>query len=102
MKLVELIENLSLDQDPIPDSIINQAIRENYSDRDITHLIEVFLRGIGSSHRVPGDCVQTLWGIQDYYCQHHQLTPRQRVYVTHKILDHWHQLGVEMRAILGL
>ena len=102
MKLVELIENLSLDRDLIPDSVINQAIRENYSDPDITHLIEVFLRGIGSHSSVPGDCVQTLWGIQDYYHQHHSLTPRQRVYATHKILEHWTQVGVEMRAVLGL
>jgi hypothetical protein len=102
MNLPELIENLWLDRDLVDPVVVNQAITTNYNDRDLVRLCEVFLRGIGKVHSVSGKIVETLWGISDYYQEHHELTPKQRVYVIQNILQNWHQVGLEMRCQLGI
>ena len=102
MNLPELIENLSLDLDELNPVVINQEIIANYSDRDLVRLTEIFLRGIGKTHSVTGQVIETLWCIGNYYQKHSELTPKQRVYIIQNILQNWHQVGIEMRASLGL
>jgi hypothetical protein len=102
MNLPELIENLSLDLDQLNPVVINREIISNYSNRDLIRLAEIFLRGIGKQHSVTGQVIETLWGIGDYYQEHRELTPKQQVYLIQNILQNWHQVGIEMRACLGL
>jgi hypothetical protein len=102
MNLAELIENLSLDLDELNPVVVNREIIANYSDRDLIKLCEIFLRGIGKTHSVAGQIVETLWGIADYYREYHELSPRQQVYIIQNILRNWHQIGLDMRCQLGL
>jgi hypothetical protein len=102
MNLPELIENLSLDLEDLNRTAINQVINQVYSCEDLINLCEIFLRGIGKQHQVNGHVISTLWGIQDYYRQYQDLTPKQRVYVIQNILNNWNQVGLDMRCQLGL
>jgi predicted DNA-binding ribbon-helix-helix protein len=102
MKLAELIENIMLDRDQLSTEAISQVVLANYRDRDLVELIRIFLRGIGSRHQVPGDLIYHLADIAHSYEEFGNLTPKQRVYVLHKIIQWWPEVGVEMRATLGL
>jgi hypothetical protein len=102
MNLPELIENLYLDRHLLDNSVVNKEIIANYNDRELVRLCEIFLRGIGKVHCVAGSIIETLWGISDFYQEHHELTPKQRVYIIHNILQNWNQIGLEMRCQLGL
>jgi hypothetical protein len=102
MNLPELLENLWLDRDLVDPVVVNREIIANYNDRDLVGLCEIFLRGIGKTSTIDGKIVATLWGISDYYQEHHELTPKQRVYVIQNILNNWNQVGLEMRCQLGL
>lgn len=102
MNLPELIENIVLDLDQLDRNVINREIVANYSDHDLVALIRIFLRGIGSMHTVNGNLVWSLADIADQYNQTHQLSPKQQVYVIQNIIENWHEMGIEMRASLGL
>lgn len=102
MRLVELIENLSLDLPDINRQVVNREILRHYSNQDLVGLADVFLRGIGKDHHVNGHVVATLWGICDYWHEYHTLTPRQQVYLIQNILDNWSQISLTMRCQLCL
>ena len=102
MNLPELIENIVLDRNQLSTSAINQVVLANYSNEELVRLIRIFLRGIGNQHQVPGDTVYHLSDIANSYTEFGDLTPRQQVYVLHNIINNWHQVGIAMRAELGL
>lgn len=102
MRLVDVIDNLSLDLDQLDRDVINREIVANYSDHDLVNLTRTFLRGIGNRHTVPGGLIWSLADMADQYSETGQLSPKQRIYIIQNILEHWHQIGVEMRAELGL
>ena len=102
MKLAELIENIVLDLDQLDRDVINREIVSNYSDHDLVALIRIFLRGIGNQHTVNGNLVWSLSDIASQFATQHQLSTKQRIFVIQNIIENWHQMGVEMRACLGL
>ena len=85
MNLPELIENLHLDLSDLNPRVVNKEIIANYSDRDFVKLIEIFLRGIGSRHEVPGKVIYTLQGISGDYQEHENLTNEQKTYAIGRI-----------------
>jgi hypothetical protein len=102
MNLTELVENIVLDRHELTTDAISQVVLANYSDLDLVNLTRTFLRGIGNCHQVPGNLVFHLTDIADSYKEFGRLTPRQQRYVLHNIINYWNEMGVEMRATLGL
>jgi hypothetical protein len=100
MRLVDLIENCHLDRHILNKTVVNKTICEHYSDRDLVSVIEVFLRGIGKHHAVPGNVVATFWGLCDWYREHKSFTPKQQVYIIQNLIDHWDQINLEMRSTI--
>jgi hypothetical protein len=102
MQLPELFENLSLDLAMLDRDVINREIVANYSDQDLMNLTRIFLQGIGNRHTVPGALIWSLTDMCDQYQNTHSFSPKQRIYIIQNILEHWHQISVEMRATLML
>lgn len=100
VRLVEVIEELSLDNDS-SDHVINNIIRL-YDEPALIELGNQFLTGIARQPAVPGRVVATLWGICQYYYEHRQLSIKQKFYLLGNVIAHWHQLGPETRAQLML
>lgn len=100
MRLVEVIEELSLDNDS-SDHVINNIIRL-YDEQALVELGNQFLTGIGRQHAVSGKVVDTLWGICQYYYEHRQLSIKQKFYLLGNVIAHWHQLGLDTRTQLML
>jgi hypothetical protein len=99
MRLIDVIEVCSLSQ--TPDEVIWEITKE-YTPEQIDHLIQIFLRGIGSQHQVPGKVVYTLQGISGDYKEHETLTNEQLTYAVGRIIANWHQMSCESRANLLL
>lgn len=102
MRLVELVEHLSLDLEDLDRTVINKHVLREYSDQDFCDLARTFTSGVRGNAQVPADVITTLWGICDWYREYEYLTPKQQVYVLHNVLDHWHQMSVASRADLML
>lgn len=101
MRLCEVIEELHLDQITPTDNQTGELI-DCYSDKQWRDLADLFLRGIGKQHSVPGKVVHNFMGILDWYREHEHLTRDQKFYIFHRSLAFWHNLGCEMRASLVL
>lgn len=98
-QLYDLIENANLDLHNLTD---HQRLLICYAAEpgQWIRATEMFLRGIDAVHTIPSDQVVTLQGICQAYREHDNLTGRQQMYVSSRLIEHWAQLGVEMRATI--
>jgi hypothetical protein len=99
MQLVDVIEECSLCQ--VPDEVIWEITRI-YTPKQIDQLIQIFLRGIGSRHQVPGRVISTLQGISGDYQEQENMTKEQQTYAIGRIIVNWHSMSCESRAGLAL
>ena len=102
MKLYELMENLYLDLPDVNRTKMTTEIIKQCSISEITNLVDVFLKGIGSKHSVPGNVVWTIQEINYLVQDGIEPTFKQIHYVLCNILDYWDQVSIEMRVELNL
>lgn len=100
MRLVDVIENCHLDQHLLDDAVVNNTILEHYSDGDLVHVIEIFLRGIGKHHAVDGKVIATFWDLCDWHKEHRSYTTKQQVYVIQNLIRYWNHVNLEMRSTI--
>lgn len=98
-QLYEVIENAHLDLNVLNDQM-RYLICKAASPEQWIRATELFLRSCGSRHTIPGLVIFKLTGICQDYKDHGTITLRQQMFVTSKLIDHWDQLGVEMRATI--
>ena len=96
----DVIEEISLESS-VPDDIKYQIIRD-YSDSEITKLSEIWLKGIGARHQVPGYLVGEVAGIGDYYRRIGVLSPKQRWLVFMTMIQYWNEMSLGVRTSLDL
>lgn len=100
MRLIDVLENCHLDRALLDESVINTTIMANYDSGELVRVIEIFLRGIGKHHSVPGKVIESFWGISDWYREHRSLTAKQQVFVIQNLIRYWDQINLEMRSTI--
>lgn len=100
MRCCDLIEELVVGKYSLTDANKN-LILNSYSQHEWTQTAQVFLKGIGNQHQVPGRQVYQLWDICDQQ-QHQELTRDQMWLMFHILLEYWNQISCESRAQLML
>lgn len=101
MNLYELIEEFNLERYKLtPD--MRYEIADSLTDNEILRLVNVFLKGISNKHQVPGRVIEVLMGIAQWHFKNELITRDQKIYAVSNIIDHWHQMSCESRALLNL
>ena len=101
MRIYEVIEELALDNIMPTDNHLIQ-LTDCFDDSKWAKSAEVFLRGVGNQHLVPGKIIETFAGICDFYREHEMLTRKQKIWLLSHEIRYWNQIGLEMRATLML
>ena len=99
MRLVDVIEQCSLCH--TPDEVVWQ-ITKTYTPEEIDRVIQIFLRGIGRQHQVPGKVIETLYGITQSFKEYENLTSEQQIYAVGRMIANWQEMSCESRANLLL
>jgi hypothetical protein len=99
IRLCDVIEEMSLESH-VEDDMKFQFL-QYYSDQEIIDLSEIFLRGIGHHHRVPGKMIFKIASIGDQFRYQGSITRNQRWFLFNVVLENWQQMSVEMRAQLN-
>lgn len=100
MRLCDVIEYLVVYEVDLQEADKKHIIK-SYGQEEWVRFAQVFLRGIGKQHQVPGKQVRQLWDICDQ-AQGQALVYEQLWLMFHIIWQNWHNLGCEMRASLVL
>ena len=98
-QLYDLIENAHLDLNDLTDNmryLIGHAAEPDQWIR----ATEMFLRGIDARHNIPGKTIHSLQDICYSYKETPVLSNKQIIFISSKLIDHWDQLDVEMRATI--
>jgi hypothetical protein len=101
MRIVDVIESLSCDKARLTPNQLGQIVNQ-YTDNEWACVDELFLRGIGREHQVPGKVVDICMGIGDFYRETQMLTHKQKIWLLDHLIKHWNQVGVVMRGHLML
>lgn len=101
MKIYHLLEEANLELPNLTPQM-RYLINQEFSEGEWVRAALYFLRGIGNQHTLTGKQITTLQGVADYYREHHQITPKQSVYVSNCLVDNWHQISYEYRSYATL
>ena len=101
MRICDVVEELSVDNVMPTDDQLGQ-LTDCFDDSQWAKSTEIFLRGIGSHHEVPGKITNTFAGIGDFYRENQMLTRSQKIWLLAHQIRYWKNLGIEMRATLML
>lgn len=101
MRLVELLEELSIEQINLNDKQYFLII-DSFTKQQWVEVAVIYLNGVDKHHRTPGTVLLTIAGICDYYREHKNLTQKQSMYLAANLVRYWDQLGCSARAKLML
>ena len=101
MRTVDVIESLSYDKAQLTPMQLGYIV-DSYTDDQWARVAEIFLRGIGKEHQVPGQVVGIFMGIGDFYRETERRTHKQKIWLLDHLITHWNQVGVVMRSQLML
>jgi hypothetical protein len=101
MSIFELIEEITLDQLRLETKHKNQII-DNYTTSDWARSVQLFLKGIGSRHQVPGNVVYELIDYLRQYDETKHLTRDQKWFILHTLMERFDQIDLISRTELGI
>jgi len=100
MRLCDVVEYLVVYEVVLQEADKKHIIK-SYSQQEWVRFAQVFLRGIGKQHLVPGKQVYQLWDMCDQ-ARDQELTDEQLWLMFHVIWQNWPHVGAQMRAALML
>ena len=101
MRLIDVIETIWLDKLPLDNSHKNFIV-DYFTDKEWTKTCELFLKGIGSNHTIPGTLIYKLQDFISQYYHNGTLTRDQKWLLLHTAVENWNQINLITRIEMNL
>ena len=103
MRIIELIEEIHVAQlDLELENENKNLIINSYSDKQWSDATDLFLKGVGSNHKIPGNVIYKLMDFVNQFRHNGNLTRDQKWFVLHTMIENWHYVNLMGRLEMNL